>query len=94
MRTTLLYILLSFIAIGARGQFYLKGEVKDEKFNSLSNVKIFVHSIRAYYHSGTDGSFGIILKAPEDTLTLSLDGYEEKTVPVHYQTWQRITLKS
>lgn len=94
MRTTLLYILLSFIAIGARGQFYLKGEVKDEKSNSLSNVKIFVHSIRAYYHSGTDGSFGIILKAPEDTLTLSLDGYEEKTVPVHYQTWQRITLKS
>lgn len=94
MKTTLLYIFLLFIAIGAKGQFYLKGEVKDEKFRSLQNVKIYVHSIRAYYHTGSDGSFGIILKSPGDTLTFSLDGFEDQTVPVQYQTWQRIILKA
>src|SRR5690606_35589551 len=72
---------------------YLRGEVKDEKSARLQNVKIFVHSSRTLYSTGVDGSFGIILRTPKDTLTFSLDGYEEQTLPVDYSQWQNVVLK-
>lgn len=93
MRRLALYILLSIIAVSAKSQYYLRGEVKDEKFSRLQNVKIFVHSARSFYYTGIDGSFGIILRTPKDTLTFSLDGYEELTTAVDYSRWQNITLK-
>lgn len=93
MRRLALYIIFSFIAFKANSQFYLKGEVKDEKSARLQNVKIFSHTARAFYYSGVDGSFGIILRSPKDTFTFSLDGYEELTMPVDYREWQNVVLK-
>lgn len=93
MRKVVLYLFLVFFGMHAHAQYYLRGEVKDEKFNRLQNVKIFLHSARAYYYSGADGSFGIILKQPADTLTFSLDGYESLTLPVHYASWQNVIMK-
>lgn len=80
-------------AVTANSQHYLRGEVKDEKFTRLQNVKIFVHSARSIYYSGVDGSFGIILRTPKDTLTFSLEGYEELTIPVDHSQWQNVVLK-
>ncbi len=93
MRRLALYIFFSMFAVTANSQHYLRGEVKDEKFTRLQNVKIFVHSARSIYYSGVDGSFGIILRTPKDTLTFSLEGYEELTIPVDHSQWQNVVLK-
>lgn len=78
----------------AQGQYYLRGEVKTEQNTALQNARIFLHTARANYYSGADGSFGIIMRQPEDTVTITLDGYEPQTLHVKAGNWQRITLKS
>jgi Ca-activated chloride channel homolog len=84
---TLLAVLPSF------SQFYLRGQIKDEKNNYLQNVKIFVHSARLLYQSGTQGSFGFTISKAYDSLTFTLDGYEAKTLKVKTDQWQNIVLK-
>lgn len=61
-------------------QFYIRGEVKDESGNLLQNVNILLHSTGYIYHSGTEGSFGILTNRPKDSLSFSLDGYQKQTI--------------
>lgn len=75
-------------------QFYLRGEVKDEKNNYLTGVSIFVHSSRTMYKSGIQGSFGINVPGAYDSLSFSLAGYEALTLRVKTNQWQTIALKS
>jgi Ca-activated chloride channel homolog len=85
---TLLFILPSL------GQYYLRGEVKDLKGQPLQNVKIYVHSARLLFHSGMQGSFGFNVANLYDSLTLTLDGFETKTIRVKVNEWQNIVLKN
>ena len=80
-------------AFNARSQYYLRGEIKDEKSKPLSGVKIFVHSSRALYTSGSDGGFGINCKDLYDSLTITMDGYDKKMIRVRTDAWQIILLK-
>ena len=84
---TIIFIFPSF------SQYYLRGEVKDEKNHYLQNVKIFVHSVKALYQTGTQGSFGFTVLKAYDSLTFSLDGYESKTIRVKTDVWQNVLLK-
>lgn len=94
MRKLITYGFLCLFHASAWGQYYLRGEVHDEKNKPLSNARIFLHSARQYYFSGASyGSFGITVRALYDTLTISLDGYETKTLPVKTDIWQNIILK-
>ncbi|MEO8768598.1 MAG: von Willebrand factor type A domain-containing protein [Ferruginibacter sp.] len=94
MKKLLLYSLTFLLAIPAFSQYYLRGEVKDEKNLPLQNAKIFVHSAKAFYYSGASyGSFGITMQKLYDTLTVTLDGYETKMIPVKSDVWQNIILK-
>ena len=94
MKKLTTYIFFLLIATTAHSQYYLRGEVKDEKNQPLANAKIFLHSARAYYFSGaSSGSFGITVRNLFDSLTISLDGYETKSVKVKSDEWQRIVLK-
>ncbi|MEO6669323.1 MAG: von Willebrand factor type A domain-containing protein [Ferruginibacter sp.] len=94
MKKLLLYSLTCLLALPAFSQYYLRGEVKDEKRQPLQNAKIFVHSAKAFYYSGASyGSFGITMQKLYDTLTVMLDGYETKTIPVKSDVWQNIILK-
>jgi len=81
------------LANNAFGQYYLRGEIKDEHNQGIQNAKIFLHSARALYYSGTYGGFGINTINLFDSLTISLDGYEAKTIRVKTDQWQNITLK-
>lgn len=81
------------MAFTARAQFYLRGEIKDEKNQSLQNAKVLLHSTNHVYYSGTYGGFGITTKTLWDSLTISVDGYEPKSVKVNADQWQYITLK-
>ncbi len=94
MKRLATYLLLSFFVLPVFGQYYLRGEVKDEKKQPIPNAKIFVHSARTYYYSGASyGSFGITVKNLYDSLTISLEGYETKIIRVKTDEWQNIILK-
>ncbi len=93
MTIRLTYILLLLLAMSAKGQYYLRGEVKDEKNQPLQNARIFLHSVRQQYMSGTSGGFGIITRTLNDSITVSLDGYETQTVKINANTWQYVTMK-
>lgn len=72
----------------------MRGEIKSEKNIPLQNVKIFVHSARVLFQSGTYGSFGFTVSKPYDSLTFTLEGYEAKSVYVKTSDWQNIVLKA
>lgn len=94
MKQIFTYCLLLLLANPSYSQYYLRGEIKDEKNQGLQNAKIFVHSSRALYTSGIHGGFGIPLQNLYDSLTISLNGYEPKTVRVKTDIWQNIALKT
>ena len=93
MKKILLYCLFIGVNQVAFAQYYLRGEIRNEKNISISNVKIFVHSNRTQFFSGAFGSFGINVPSKTDTLTLSADGYENLKLQVKADVFQNIILK-
>lgn len=89
----LIHILLCFAAFSADAQYYLRGEVKDDKNQPLQNAKIFLHSSRLLYYSGNSGGFGITTNTLQDSISVSLEGYETKKLAIKADLWQEITLK-
>jgi Ca-activated chloride channel family protein len=91
---SIIYSLLFLWALPVQSQYYLRGEVKDEKNRPLSNVRIFVHSSRSFYQTGApSGTFGINERVLKDSLTLTFDGYETLKVGVITSQWQTLIMK-
>ncbi len=90
----LLLILLFFLfapTIGA--QYYLRGEIKDNRGKKLEGVTILLQSRGSVpFYSGKDGDFGITLNKLTDSILLSLPGYELKKMAVHAASFQHIVL--
>jgi Ca-activated chloride channel family protein len=93
LKKRILYIPLLLLAFTSNAQNYLRGEIKDEKNQPLQNVKIRLHSNNHLYFTGPTGGFGITTNSVYDSITLSLDGYESRTLKVNSDQWQYITLK-
>ncbi|WP_462252069.1 vWA domain-containing protein [Ferruginibacter sp.] len=94
MLKRLLYITFLFLTVlHAGAQYYIRGEVKNEKNQPLANVKIILHSNHLLYYSGASGDFGITTKSIADSLSFTLDGYETKTVKINAEQWQAVNLK-
>lgn len=92
MRKLLLVIsLLLCLMYAGKAQYYLRGEIRDEKGNEVSNVKTYLFS-RGYI-GFLSSSFGIPSRLPVDTITLIAEGYETLKMPVHTSQFQKITLK-
>ncbi|MEO8569355.1 MAG: von Willebrand factor type A domain-containing protein, partial [Ginsengibacter sp.] len=77
----------------ASGQYYIRGEIKDEKDQPIQNVKIFMPSTRSMFYSGITGGFGIPSANLYDSLILSSDGFETKAIKVKCDVYQEIILK-
>lgn len=76
------------------GQYYLRGQLKDETGRSLTGVLIKLHSKgNLQFFSGDNGLFGIPSQKKIDTVTLSLDGYETLHKPTETQQYQTFVLK-
>lgn len=86
-------ILLFFTPFFVKAQYFIRGDVRDEKSHPLQNVRIIQHSSKTQYYSGSSGDFGINAKSNVDSLTFNLDGYEPQTVKVNAETWQTVKLK-
>ncbi|MBC7904166.1 MAG: von Willebrand factor type A domain-containing protein [Gemmatimonadaceae bacterium] len=74
-------------------QYYLRGEIKDEINTPLPNAKILLHSSKYLFYSGNSGGFGILSANPTDSVTISLDGYQEVRVKLVNAKYEYITLK-
>jgi hypothetical protein len=93
LKSALLLLLGSLLFYSSRGQYYLRGEIRDENNGLMPNVKIRLHSSGYLYYSGGSGAFGIPIAQATDTLTLIADGYEDKTIGVDATEYQTIRLK-
>ncbi len=82
------------MVLSANAQYYLRGEIKDEKSQSLQNVKILLNSDKNIYYSGSSGGFGITVRALYDSITLSLDGFETQGIKLKTDVLQQITMKT
>lgn len=94
MKKIFIFCCCLFFILNANAQYYLRGEVKDEKNEPLQNVKILLNSDKHIYYSGTSGGFGISCNAKYDSITLSLDGYATQGVRIRTEVFQNITLKA
>jgi Ca-activated chloride channel homolog len=93
LKNLLVYILASFFITTANGQYYLRGEIKNEKGESIQNVNIRLHSDRLMYKSGVGGGFGISSNVKKDSITLSVDGYEPVTAGISADQFLELTMK-
>lgn len=93
LKKLVIYLFVLSVAESASAQYYLRGEIKDEKNQGLQNARIFLQSAKTIYYSGTYGGFGFNMTKLYDSLTISLDGYETKSVRVKTDQWQVIILK-
>ena len=76
------------------GQYYVRGVVRDEKGNPLSEVRIKLFSTGRFpYTNGGDGSFGFSTRLAADTMYLNLDGYEPNKVVLYNNKYTVITMK-
>ncbi len=91
----LIWVLLSLLAMhGGLAQYYLRGEVKDDRGKLLEGVKIHLSSLGAFpYYSGREGNFGISVSHTSDTIHLSLDGYESVRTVIDARKFQTFVLK-
>ena len=94
MKKLLAYCLFFCACYSAKSQYFLRGNIHDEKNTVLQNAKIYIHSSKATFSSGTDGSFGIPTKFLYDTITISLSGYNAQTISVKTDAWVTAVLKS
>ena len=74
-------------------QYYIRGEVRDEKGNALQNVKIYMPQMNSLYSSGVTGGFGIPTPHVTDSLIFSLDGYASQNLRIKTSDYQHIILK-
>lgn len=94
LKNWLVIFVFLFVGAPAISQHYLRGEVRDERSNPLPNARILLHSSKYLYSSGGSGSFGIMLTAAVDSITISLDGYQTLSLKVQASQYQNIILKS
>jgi Ca-activated chloride channel family protein len=93
LKNVAIFVIGCLLLHSSYGQYYLRGEVKDENNSYLPNVRILLHSSGYLYHSGSSGEFGIPVSQPGDSLTLSADGFLTTTVRVDANEYQHLTLK-
>ena len=80
------------LVFGGNSQYYLRGEVRDEKSSQLSHVRIYQHKTGYVYYSGNSGEFGIPVKNQSDSFTFSSEGYLTQTLYLSAATYQTVVL--
>ena len=91
--TYCLFAIVFFLPTLSFAQYYIRGEVKDEKGNGLQNVKIILNSTGLPYSTGVGGAFGILTSKAADSLSLSLEGYEPFNIKVNSSKFVSIVMK-
>lgn len=94
MRSTLLLIFASIIAVQSHSQYYLRGVVKDENGQAIYNAKIFLDSKGSVpYNTGNSGAFGIPISRPTDSITIVAEGFDKLKTLGDARKFSTYTLK-
>ncbi|WP_170971157.1 vWA domain-containing protein [Ilyomonas limi] len=94
MKIVIAILCCCWCCLHADAQYYLRGEVKDKQGRLLPNVKIQLESKGSYvFYTGALGSFGIPVPKKEDSIILSLDGYEVLGLRVEASKYQIFVLQ-
>lgn len=94
MRSTLLLIFASIIAVQTHSQYYLRGVVKDENGQAIYNAKIFLSSKGTVpFYTGSSGGFGIPISRPTDSMTIVAEGFEILKTLADAKKYTTYTLK-
>lgn len=94
MRFPLTLFFILFYLPCSFAQYYLRGEVRDEKGKPLVGVRIHMQTKgELNFFSGDDGSFGLPTPKAIDTLTLIMDGFETIRMGTPAKDYQKITMK-
>lgn len=93
MRIAATILLTAFLCAKTSAQYYLRGEIRDEKGNALPNAKLRLQSTNYIYNSGTNGSFGIVSTKESDSMFISLDGFQDLAIKLQAGRYHTIALK-
>jgi Ca-activated chloride channel homolog len=93
LRKTLAILTLVFNCLCLQAQFYIRGEVKDEKNAILQNAVIKPNNSSLSFQSGRYGDFGISWSKKVDTFSVSLQGYETVKAVMNGDKFNSIVLK-
>ncbi|MDQ6813751.1 MAG: von Willebrand factor type A domain-containing protein [Bacteroidota bacterium] len=94
MRLLAFTLFLSLATKLCHAQYYLRGELKDEKGNPIQGATIVLFSKGIYpYYTGSSGAFGIPTNVKIDTITFSLAGYDTLKTAVNTAQYNYFTLK-
>ncbi len=93
MKKLVTYLFFSTLLLPVTAQYYLRGQVFDEKKSPLVGAKILVHSEKKFVQAGDQGGFGITVRKAQDSLTITMDGFEPLAVSVRTDQWQTLVLK-
>jgi Ca-activated chloride channel homolog len=74
-------------------QYYLRGKVVNENNKGLVGASVYMHATKQAYKTDVDGSFGIISKNLQDSITVTYPGYVQQALLVKTSVWQTIMLK-
>lgn len=89
-----IYLLVYFsCCITASAQYYIRGEITDEKDRALFNVRIRLHSTNEFFYTGSRGAFGIPASGAVDSVTITVEGYEEQSLRIRSSDYQHIKMK-
>jgi Ca-activated chloride channel family protein len=77
----------------ASAQYYIRGEVNNERGEGISNVKIYIPSTRSVYYSGYVGGFGIPSSNVYDSLIITKSGYISQAIKINTSLYQKVVLK-
>src|ERR1043165_8803735 len=92
MNRILFLLVFLILYSGVFSQFYIRGQVKDDKGNTLQGVTIVVHSTDQVFRSGGEGRFGISASKVNDSLTFSMEGYSTFSKRINANEYNNITL--
>ncbi|MCX6298423.1 MAG: von Willebrand factor type A domain-containing protein [Bacteroidetes bacterium] len=94
MKKAFLAALFILFIGSAVGQYYLRGEIKNERGTLLEGVLIQLNSkgLNPFY-SGNSGAFGIPSNQIYDTITLQLNGYEILKASIDTRKMQSFVLQ-
>lgn len=93
---SLFFILtISFNYLPLYGQYYLRGQLKDEQGNGLKDVRIALFSKGNYpFYTGIDGVFGLPSSLKIDTITFMKSGYDTLKTAVTTTQFSNFVLKA
>ncbi|MER3472070.1 MAG: hypothetical protein C4330_12320 [Chitinophagaceae bacterium] len=93
LRTFWLFFVLALCLLVKSRQYYLKGQVKNDKNIGLQNVIIKLQPTNNIYFTGPDGYFGIVSSKPTATASFYVDGYDTTQTALYVNESNTIMLK-